>query len=275
MITAKYGDKKFEVSAKTIFTPNGLSFSEAIDIEEVEQSGKKPAMNIKSIKLKNMSFDLILDARFVTIATEIRWWEKTLQDQKSYDFTLGEVKIGKFFLNQVTVSEVNMNAKGVWTKAKIALSFLEDSGVKASPTSSSGGSSGEGGSYYSSGSAANAAAVKESVRTTNLQNFPVGTVVKPYGGARWYSTAKAAHDKNGSNKAVFVTEYVVSSVSVNYADVVYIKPKTSSTYSGWVRTEDIRIVPTPVGAKAKNTGNAVSNAASNAAKKLVDSIKKK
>ena len=125
MITAQFGSKKFEVSNKKIYTPNGVSFSEEINIEETEVSGKKPTVTIKGIKLMPLDFEVKLDARFVDIDAEIQFWKKTLNAKKPYPFKLGKYTIGTFYLTKYNVAETAINRQGVYTSAKLSLSFTE------------------------------------------------------------------------------------------------------------------------------------------------------
>ena len=126
MITAQFGSKKFEVSSKKIYTPNGLSISEELNIEETEVSGKKPSVTIKGMKLQSLSFDVKLDSRFVDVETELRFWKDTLLAKKSQFFDLGNNRIGKFFLTKYDVKDITLHKSGVYTRASISLSFTED-----------------------------------------------------------------------------------------------------------------------------------------------------
>lgn len=129
MVTAKFGSKKFQVKSKMIYTPNDTSIGESLNIEETERSGKKPTISIKGIKLQTLSFKVQLDARFVTVATEVRWWKNKLLSKKSEVFYLGDYKVGKFVLSDYSVSDIAINKNGTMTKATLSLSFTEDAGT--------------------------------------------------------------------------------------------------------------------------------------------------
>lgn len=134
MIPAKFGSKKFEVSAKKIYTPDGLSYSEELNIEETEVKDKKPTITIKGIKLMPLDFEVILDSRFVDVEDELQFWQKTLLSKKSQTFVLGNTTLGKFYLTKRSVSDISMNRNGVYTRAKLALSFTEDPGEDKQPS---------------------------------------------------------------------------------------------------------------------------------------------
>ena len=126
MITASFGSKKFNVSSSKIYTPDGTAISEEIEFDEKEVKGKKPEQTFKSIKLQSMSFDIKLDARFVTIETELRWWKNKLLAHSSDIFILGGCKIGKFYLQKYDLKDVVINKKGIYVKATLSLTFVED-----------------------------------------------------------------------------------------------------------------------------------------------------
>lgn len=233
MLTAKFGNKKFEVTPKKIYTPSGLSFGEGLSLEETERSGQKPTTWVKSVKLQTLSFDVKLDARFVTIETELRWWKSTLLSQKAYDFTLGKYKIGKFQLSQYDVKDIVLNKSGVYTKATLSLSFTEYAGTTPlNLRESSDGTSAED----------SVSSVKASAKTVSYKDVRKGSIVKSIPGTRRYYSASDASCKKGKTLlAINDAKYRVT--SVNYASVGAVAIDTrygKTTY--FLRTEDITVV---------------------------------
>lgn len=136
MVTATFGTKKFEVSSSKIYTPDGVSFSEELDLEETEVSGKKPTVSVKGIKLMSLDFDVKLDARFVDVNTEIQAWKNLLKAKKAYAFKLGNYTLGNFYLTKYNVAETAINRSGVYTSAKLSLSFKESPATTTTTTTS-------------------------------------------------------------------------------------------------------------------------------------------
>lgn len=220
MVTAKFGSKQFKVTSKMIYTPDGFSMSESIDIEETERSGKKPSTKVKGIKLQTASFSVILDARFVTIATEINWWRNTLRAKASKDLYYGNYKIGRFYLTQVDVAEVNINKSGVYTRAKLTLSFTEDTKSTSSTSSKS----------SSSKSNSSASSVKSSASSKKSSKFRAGSQVKVKTGSYGYPSASSAVNPRGAGTKITSSDtFKVTSV-VNVSD-----SKTALKISGTSR----------------------------------------
>lgn len=224
MITAKFGSKKFEVSSKKIYTPSGLSISEELNIEETDVSGKKPKVNIKGIKLQGLSFDLKLDARFVDVDTELRWWKNTLLAKKSQLFYLGNYTIGKFYLTKYDVKETAINKNGIFTKAIISLSFTED------------------GAYANSNkivfeTTKKAAEVKSSAKTSTTK-VRKGSTIKPKSGVRWYYTADGALKKSGKSGKAYQKNMNVTHTYSKNGKIVCVNPEGL----GWLKVEDMTVV---------------------------------
>ena len=228
MITAKFGSKQFKVTPKTIYTPSDFATSESIDIEETERSGKKPSTKVKGIKLQTANFTVLLDARFVNVATEIQWWKNTLRAKASKDLYYGKYKIGRFYLTQVDVAEMNINKNGVYTKAKLSLSFTEHPTTTSSSSSSS--SSGSSSSKVSS--------VKASATAKTTKKIARGSVVKPKSGTRMYSTYKDAIYKRGSSKKATVTNSTVKNIISEQGKVIAVQLGNGN----WMRAEDVTVV---------------------------------
>ncbi len=139
MAIATFGTKQFVVSKNKIYTIDGISFSQAINVETQEVEGRKPSSFIKGIGLIPLSFSVMLDARFVDVKAEIDWWDNKLLSLKPEVFTLGGKVISKnkFLLKSVSKSELQMGKNGLYLKAKLDLQFEEYSfsGTKKSTKS--------------------------------------------------------------------------------------------------------------------------------------------
>lgn len=233
MVTAKFGSKQFKVTSKMICTPNDFATSESIDIEETERSGKKPSTKVKGIKLQTASFSVLLDARFVNVATEIQWWKNTLRAKSPKDLYFGNYKIGKFYLTQVDVAEANINKNGTYTKAKLSLSFTEYGGSGTSSTNSKSSSS------SSRSSNSSASRVKASASTkTKAKKLQRGSVVKAKGGTRMYATYKEAIHKRGSSAKAPTSSSTVTNIISEGGKVVAVQ-----AFGGkWMRVEDVTII---------------------------------
>lgn len=224
MITAKYGSKEFKVEAKKIYTPDGISISESIELEEKEVSKKKPTTTVKGIKLQSLSFNIKLDSRFVDVPTELRWWKNKLLSKTSDFFYLGKFKVGKFYLTQCDFSGFELNKNGDYRKATISLSFTED-GTYANKTKINFDSTNK-----------KATEVKKSTTTTaKKKNIKVGTYVKPKKNTRWYYTAEGAIKRTGRSGKAYNKKLKVSYI---YQNGKAINPQGL----GWMLPSDVDIV---------------------------------
>lgn len=223
MITATFGSKQFNVKKGSIHTPSGVSIGESIDIEETEVKGKKPNTSVKGIKLQTLSFDVMLDSRFVTIETELRFWKSTLLSKKSSIFTLGRLRIGYFYLSQYDIKDISINKNGRYTKAVISLTFTED-GTKANSNTIN---------FAESSSSVNSVVTsKDSKSSTKMR---VGSTVKPKSGTRWYTTAVNAINKTGVSGLATVANYKIT-YTYNNNSAIHLGQ------SGWMRPEDVTVV---------------------------------
>lgn len=228
MITAKFGGKSFEVSPKKIYTPNGVSISEELEIEETAVSGKKPTQKVKGIKPQGLSFDLKLDSRFVDVDTELRWWKNTLFAKTSQMFYLGSYKIGKFLLTKYDIKNITQNKDGIFTSALVSLSFAED------------------GKYANSNkinfeSTKKAAAVKSSASSSSKSSTTKvrkGSTIKPKSGVRWYYTAEGAIKKSGKSGKAYQQNMTVTYTYSKSGKIVCVNPKGL----GWLKVEDVTVV---------------------------------
>lgn len=227
MITAKFGDKSFEVSPKKIYTPNGVSLSEELDLEETEVSGKKPTQKVKGIKPQDLSFDLKLDSRFVDVDVELRWWKNTLLSKTSQMFYLGSYKIGKFYFTKYDIKNITQNKDGIFTSALVSLSFAED------------------GKYANSNkinfeSTKKAAAVKSSAGSNKSATTKVrkGSTIKPKSGVRWYYTADGALKKSGKSGKAYQKNMTVTYTYSKSGKIVCVNPQGL----GWLKVEDVTVV---------------------------------
>lgn len=228
MITAKFGDKSFEVSSKKIYTPNGVSISEELDIEETEVSGKKPTVKVKAIKLQGLSFDLKLDSRFVDVDVELRWWKNTLLAKKSQLFYLGNYKIGKFFLTKYDLKDTRINKDGIFTSAVLTLSFSED-GKYANSNKIN---------FESTKKAATVKASASSSSSSATTKVRKGSTIKPKSGVRWYVTAENAIKKSGKSGKAYQQNMTVTYTYSKSGKIVCVNPKGL----GWLKVEDVTVV---------------------------------
>lgn len=225
MIPAKFGSKSFEVSAKKIYTPDGVSIAEELDIEETEVSGKKPTVKVKGVKLQSLSFELKLDCRFVDVVTELRFWKNTLLNKTSQVFTLGKYTVGKFFLTKYEDKEIVINKKGDYVSARISLTFTED-GKYANSNKTN----------FSSGTA-KSSAVKASAKTTTTK-VRKGSTIKPKSGVRWYYTAEGALKKSGKSGKAYQKNMKVTHTYSKGGKIVCVNPQGL----GWLKVEDVTVV---------------------------------
>lgn len=238
MITAKFGTKNFEVSNKKIYTPNGVSISEELNIEETEVSGKKPTIGVKGIKLKTISFDLKLDSRFVDVDTEMSFWEKTLKAKTSQTFKLGNVSFGKFFLVKYDVKNITLSKSGEYTSALISLSFTEDGKATNSANSTT----------------KKATTVKASA-SSSATTIKKGTTIKPKKNVRWYKTAEQALKKKGTSGLAYQKNMVVTYTYSKSGKIVCVNPQGL----GWLKIEDVTFVSAPKAGTATSKTNIISS----------------
>lgn len=151
-----FGNKVFEVNLNKIYTFDGLSASESLNIEQQETEGGKPATYIKGLQEMNISFDITLMSQFCNVQQEIDWWFLKMRGRQPEYLTLGNKTYGagKCLLNSVSLTDAVIAHSGAYLKAKLSLSFSEwtkkgykkdDSGGNSGGGNSGGGNSGGGG----------------------------------------------------------------------------------------------------------------------------------
>lgn len=226
MISAKFGSKKFQVTGTVIYTPDELSISEELNIEEVEVKLKKPKVSVKGVKLQSLTFKVNLDSRFCTVDTELRFWKKTLLAKKSDFFYLGAFKIGKFFMTKYDVSDIQLTKSGAYRSAILSLTFTEDGKYANTKTINFEGTS-------KSNSVKNESTTAK--KPTKASTIKIGTYVKPKSGTRWYYTAEGAINKTGKSGKAYNRKMKVSYI---YQNGKAINPEGL----GWMRPEDVDIV---------------------------------
>ena len=220
MITAKFGSKSFEVSANKIYTPDGIPISESLSTEEVEVSGKKPTLNIKGIGLLSISFDVSLNSIFLDVESELDYWTTTLRNKTSQVLSIGKRTLGYFFLTDCSHSDVVLAKDGSYIKAKLSLSFKEDSTKKVvtqTPTPPK------------------TQTVTQSPTTTVSKSITVGTTVKPKANTRWYYTAEGAINRTGTSGVAYQQNIQVSHVYNNGQAIAL------GVY-GWMIPSDVTVV---------------------------------
>ena len=225
MIIATFGNKYFEVSSKKIYTPNGLSLSEEIEIEETAVSGKKPTVKVKGIKLKTMTFELKLDSRFVDVEKELTDWENILKAKGTRRFNLGNRNLGQYYLSKIEQKEYVLNKNKAFASATISLTFIEDgdSANKSATTSKS--------------TTKKATTVKSSASTAS-KKIAKGSTIKPKSGVRWYYTAEGALKKTGKSGKAYQKNMKVTYTYSKNGKIVCVNPQGL----GWLKVEDVTLV---------------------------------
>ena len=232
MITATFGSKQFEVSQSKIYTPNGVSISEELTLEETEVSGKKPTISVKGIKLRSLSFELKLDARFVNVHKEITYWETTLKEKKSRMFTLGAYSLGQYYLTKTDIKDIILVETGGYASATLSLSFTEDGAVTSSNKSSTS-------SNKSVTTNKKAAAVKQqAILGAAVATVRKGSTIIPKNGTRWYYTADLALKKTGKSGKAYRKQMIVTYVYEKNKKIVCVNPQGL----GWLKVEDVTVV---------------------------------
>lgn len=127
MSIGAFGDKIFEVSQNRIYTPDGLSYSESLNVEMQETEGGKPATYIKGLGAMEVSFDIQLKHPFCDVQQEIDWWLDKMRSGTPEYLTIGDKTYGtnKQLLKSVSVADKVILASGDIVSAKISLSFSE------------------------------------------------------------------------------------------------------------------------------------------------------
>lgn len=232
MITAKFGSKEFKVAGDIIHTPSDVSISESVDIKETERSGKKPSTKVNGIKLQTASFKILLDARFVSIISELRWWKSTMFSKSAKDFSIGWYRLGRFYISQYDVSDIQINKKREWIKATLSITLTEDGNYAGKTTINF-----KDNRYVSSVTTSLSAKVTKKIR--------VGSSVRPVEGTRIYSTAYNAVNKTGTSNKVTVFIYKITEIyrvsSGNYGIRIEGKYR-GETFAGWMRSEDLTLI---------------------------------
>ena len=140
MAVGAFGDKLFEVNQDRIYTPDGISGKESLNMEQQETDGGKPATYIKGLNAMDMSFSITLKYPFCDVQSEIDWWLVKLRSRTPEYLTIGEKTYGtnKMLLNDVGFDDVVIVA-GKTIKAILSLSFSEwtKAGYKKDTTTSS------------------------------------------------------------------------------------------------------------------------------------------
>lgn len=242
MITAKFGSKNFEVTGSKIYTPNGISISDELNLEEKEVSGKKPTVTVKGEKAQSVSFDLKLDERFVDVNEEIKWWKDALKSQGSKKLVIGKDSLGLFFLQKYDLKNIVLKKNGNYSSALLSLSFIEDGGATNSARATEANlRAAENAKKYQE-----AEQVKKDAEATPTIKVRVGSTIHPKSGVRWYETAEGALKKTGKSgkaydKDMKVTYKYNKSTKVKGAiqtKIVCVNPQGL----GWLKVEDVKVI---------------------------------
>lgn len=127
MSIGAFGDKTFEVSQDRIYTPDGLNYSESLNVEKKETEGGKPTTYIKGLGAMEVGFDIQLKHPFCNVQQEIDWWLLKMRSKTPEYLTIGEKTFGtdKQLLKSVSVADKVILPNGKVISAKISLSFSE------------------------------------------------------------------------------------------------------------------------------------------------------
>ena len=152
MSIGAFGNKIFTVTQDKIYTPDGISISESLNVEMQETDGGKPATYIKGNGEMQIPFNICLKYPYCDVQGEIEWWFLKLRSETPEYLTLGNKTFGtnKFLLHSVSVADLVIAPNGLYLKAVLSLSFSEwtkkgykkettKSKSKKKSTSSSGG----------------------------------------------------------------------------------------------------------------------------------------
>ena len=235
MVTASFGNKKFEVSLKKIYTPSGVAISESIEIEEKEVAGGKPTTTVKAIKLMELSFDLKLVNGLVNVYDEVNEWFALLKKKEARKFTLGKHSFGTYMLKNCSLKEINTNNVGEWTSATLSLSFTQWNAAVTKTTTTT-----------KSTNTAKATTVKTNAKKTNAQKISETTpeittksTIKPKKNVRWYATAEQAYKCKGTSGPAIAVEYKVYNTYKKNGVVVCV---SAGINKGWLKIGDFTVV---------------------------------
>lgn len=124
---ASWGNKKFEVNSKTVYTFDKISRSASYNVEEKTNGKHKPKLRNKNPSLEDMSFSVNLNAQFMktSIENDIESWKELIG--KSYYFLLGKKVYGKhkWELISINVTEQKATKTGAIISAKLEISMKE------------------------------------------------------------------------------------------------------------------------------------------------------
>ncbi|KNF08561.1 hypothetical protein CLPU_6c00470 [Gottschalkia purinilytica] len=125
---ASFATKVFSVSQKRIYTLDEISRTGALNIEEQEVDGQKPSTYIKGPGLDEFSFTIpFVRQSGLSIGKEIEDWMNIRNMARPHMFILGNSPISnnKYLLVNVSVSDVVLDSKGNYVRAKVELQFKE------------------------------------------------------------------------------------------------------------------------------------------------------
>ena len=253
MITVKYGSKSFEVKANKIYTPSGITLSESLSLTEVEVAGKKPTTTVKGISLQSVSMSVVLDCRFVTVETEIKYWQNILKGKSTASLKIGNYTVGTMILTSYKVSEITITRNGTFTRAVLELSFTEYNKAVTTTTTSKTVASTTVKRTVSSSTTTKVTTVKASVSTTPKATVTTksttssttvsnkvrkGSTIKPKSGVRWYYTAEGALKRTGKSGSAYQKNMAVTYTYSKSNKIVCVNPSGL----GWLKVEDVTVV---------------------------------
>lgn len=194
-VVGAFGDKIFEVSQNKIYTFDGVSISESLNVEMQEVEGGKPATYIKGFGEMNIGFDVLLLSRFCDVDAEISYWLLKMRSKTPEYLTIGKKAYGtnKHLLVSVSVGDVLIAADGTTIRAKVSLSFSEwtKAGYKKDDSDS------ENKSKSNKSSSKDGTTVTEKTTTSNGKTTVTTTEKTTSGNTTTTVTTKKTTDKNG------------------------------------------------------------------------------
>ena len=231
MLIGAFGGKSFEVSQNKIYTFDGLSVSEGLNVEMQETEGGKPATYVKGYKEMSISFSIILKQQFCNVLEEIDWWLKKMRSKKPEYLTLGKKTFGsnKFLLINFSVANTVITPNGDYISATINLSFNEwtKAGYKKEENSNSGSSGG------SSGGSSSGSSSKLTYWFSTSKQIVVGD--KKYVNKKTLTVDGKYYYEFEKNKQYIPTSYLVTVKIDGGKNTAFAFPPNTPVYKGVVK----------------------------------------
>ena len=209
-----WGERVFEVSPQAIRSFNDLKIKVSSDTETVTTGGQQ-YMKWKNLKAAEITLTVQLSSGLgYDVAGEAYAWigDALAKNKKNY-FYLNDGKLMPYplILTDATISNIEINAAGIWTGADVALTLKQAALLDGSSGSGGGGGRGGGGG---NGTGQKQSVAKDRVTTsktvasalpeavTNAVNSAVATINRLVNAARNASTASKPATGSGGGKTV-------------------------------------------------------------------------